>query len=260
MNKNIIDNTAGDPYDRWWQKYDTRWAYFQAPITAKDALGFRFPVPSKYSHDLLEVIIKHRFLKGPGSLEVKAGNFEVFNTKNRTRVTMAILVGSLALMDERLAVVYNALSVMYGLTVPRKKRKMLKDFFSIIESVDNKSTSFGVSEYQGSCPRKRIKIPQENGADVFKNVRVADGSMSDVSRRPIGPNPTPSDTSVSTTENDHFAPLDLDDAFAFLKRVKEEHAGMGPYNGLLDILAGLGRGTINTLGMAGRVVRLFGDK
>jgi hypothetical protein len=68
---------------------DTRWTFFQAPLLVEDALGFKFPVPSEYDYELLNAIIKHRFLEGPGSLEIKAGNYELFNTKNSKQVTSA---------------------------------------------------------------------------------------------------------------------------------------------------------------------------
>ena len=64
-----------------------------------------FPVPSEYGFDLLDVIVRHRFESGPGSLEVKAGDYEMFSTRNSshvitsatlllpgTEITMAILI------------------------------------------------------------------------------------------------------------------------------------------------------------------------
>jgi hypothetical protein len=85
---------------------DTRWTFFQAPLAIEDALGFKFPVPSEYDYQLLDTIIKHRFLDGPGSLEVKVGNYELFKTTDSkqvlssstrmlpgTNITMAILIG-----------------------------------------------------------------------------------------------------------------------------------------------------------------------
>ncbi|KAH6714436.1 hypothetical protein BKA61DRAFT_481678 [Leptodontidium sp. MPI-SDFR-AT-0119] len=65
---------------------DTRWTFFQAPIVVEDALGLKFPLPSEYDFLLLDTIIKHRFLEGLGSLEVKVGNYEFFNTKQSTEV------------------------------------------------------------------------------------------------------------------------------------------------------------------------------
>lgn len=61
---------------------NTKWTFFQAPLIEEDALGFKFPVPSEYDFELLNAIIKHRFLEGPGSSEVQADNYEIFSTKN----------------------------------------------------------------------------------------------------------------------------------------------------------------------------------
>ncbi len=44
-----------------------------------DALGFKFLVPLEYDFELLNVVIKHRFLEGPASSEVQAGNYEIFS-------------------------------------------------------------------------------------------------------------------------------------------------------------------------------------
>jgi hypothetical protein len=84
---------------------DTRWSFFQSPLVVEDALGFKFPVPSEYDYELLDTIIKHRFQDGPGCLEVNAGNYEIFKSKERnqiisvgvrllpgTAITMAVLV------------------------------------------------------------------------------------------------------------------------------------------------------------------------
>ncbi|KAF2664238.1 hypothetical protein BT63DRAFT_104735 [Microthyrium microscopicum] len=92
---------------------DTRLSYFQPPVQVEDALGHKFLLPSEFEFDLLEVIIKHRFRTGPGSLEVKVGNYEVFDAKNSNhilvstekfipgaRVTMAVLVPATTLSDE----------------------------------------------------------------------------------------------------------------------------------------------------------------
>jgi len=80
---------------------DPRWTFFQAPLVVEDALGFKFPVPSEYDYELLNAIIQHRFLEGPGSLEVKAGNYELLNIKDRKQVlstTTRTLPGSTIMM------------------------------------------------------------------------------------------------------------------------------------------------------------------
>jgi hypothetical protein len=70
-------------------------------------------VPSEYDFDLLDAVIRHKFKTGPGSLNVRAGNYEYFKTKNSndvlsrttrllpgTGITMAIIVGHPTLTDE----------------------------------------------------------------------------------------------------------------------------------------------------------------
>ncbi|KAF2797253.1 hypothetical protein K505DRAFT_298803 [Melanomma pulvis-pyrius CBS 109.77] len=97
---------------------DTRWSFFQVPLVIvveviEDALGCKFPVPSEYDFDLLEAVIKQRFKTGPGSLNVQAGNYEYFKTKNSndvlsrttrllpgTAITMAIIVVRPTLTDQ----------------------------------------------------------------------------------------------------------------------------------------------------------------
>lgn len=92
---------------------DIRWSFFQAPLVVEDALGYKFPVPSEYDFDILEAVIKQRFHTGPGSVDVKAGNYEYFMTKNSkevltrtsrllpgTAITMAIIVVGPSLTDK----------------------------------------------------------------------------------------------------------------------------------------------------------------
>lgn len=49
-------------------------------------MGLKFPVPSEYDPDLLDAIIRHRFLEGPGSLEVTLGNYELFHARDSSQV------------------------------------------------------------------------------------------------------------------------------------------------------------------------------
>jgi hypothetical protein len=67
---------------------DTRWTFFQAPVILEDALGRNMLIPSEYSVDYLEVLIQHRFREGPGSQEVKFGQYEV-NLANRRAIAIA---------------------------------------------------------------------------------------------------------------------------------------------------------------------------
>ena len=65
---------------------DTRFTYFQAPIKVEDALGRAFPFSSECSIEALDAEIRSRFKKGPGKIEVMAGDFELFNAKNAKQV------------------------------------------------------------------------------------------------------------------------------------------------------------------------------
>ena len=65
---------------------DTRFTYFQAPVKVEDALGRVFPFSSECSVEALDAEIRSRFKKGPGKIEVMAGDFELFNAKNADQV------------------------------------------------------------------------------------------------------------------------------------------------------------------------------
>ncbi|KAL0258651.1 hypothetical protein SLS55_006148 [Diplodia seriata] len=84
---------------------DTRWTFFQDPFLVEDALGRRFPIPSEYDFNLMNVVIQARFEEGPGSEDVRLGNYELVQTRNSkyaissgtylrpgTMITMAIVV------------------------------------------------------------------------------------------------------------------------------------------------------------------------
>jgi hypothetical protein len=43
-------------------------------------------VPSEYTFGDLEAIIQRRFRTGPGRIQVRNGNFELFNSKNRKQI------------------------------------------------------------------------------------------------------------------------------------------------------------------------------
>jgi len=85
---------------------DIRWTFLQDPILVEDALGRKFPVPSEYDFGLLDRIIRHKFETGPGSAEVKWGDYQILDAKDRNLVlssqsrlrpgsllVMAILIG-----------------------------------------------------------------------------------------------------------------------------------------------------------------------
>ena len=68
---------------------DTRFTYFQAFVKVEDVLGRVFPFPSECSVSALNAEIKARFKEGPGKKEVKAGNYEIFNTKDSKQLLTA---------------------------------------------------------------------------------------------------------------------------------------------------------------------------
>ncbi|KAH3960392.1 hypothetical protein HBI73_176210 [Parastagonospora nodorum] len=86
---------------------DTRFTYFQAPFQVEDALGFVYPVPSEFTLDEVENILRYKFRKGPGASAVRRGEFELCKTKRRTEaitettrllpgmaITMAVIIAS----------------------------------------------------------------------------------------------------------------------------------------------------------------------
>ncbi|KAM7182783.1 hypothetical protein V8F20_012840 [Naviculisporaceae sp. PSN 640] len=62
---------------------DARWSYFQSPVRVEDALGRVFPVPSEYSMCQLHAILRYRFRKGPGDLQVRHGDFILTDRRNK---------------------------------------------------------------------------------------------------------------------------------------------------------------------------------
>lgn len=77
---------------------DTRWTYFQAPTRVEDALGRVFPVPSEYSMSELHALLRYHFRKGPGSQQVRNGDFKLTDRRNRAvlnRVSMPELLPGL---------------------------------------------------------------------------------------------------------------------------------------------------------------------
>ncbi|KAE9376260.1 hypothetical protein N431DRAFT_400365 [Stipitochalara longipes BDJ] len=58
---------------------DHTWA--QSPFKFEDALGRRFVIPSEYDWDKVEAIIQAHFKKGPGSVKVRSGDYELFDQR-----------------------------------------------------------------------------------------------------------------------------------------------------------------------------------
>jgi hypothetical protein len=55
----------------------------------EDALGLKFPVPSEYDCELLNVLIKHRFQEGPGSDKISADDYELSKTIKNTKTVIS---------------------------------------------------------------------------------------------------------------------------------------------------------------------------
>lgn len=64
---------------------DARWIWFQEPFKVEDALGIKFPIPAEYNFDLIDAIIKTRFKSGPGSRDVRLGNYELVQARNSSQ-------------------------------------------------------------------------------------------------------------------------------------------------------------------------------
>lgn len=80
---------------------DVRWTFLQEPVLVEDALGRKFPVPSEYDFSLLDRIIRHKCETGPGSDQVKQGDYQVLDAKKRDMILSAqsrLRPGSLLLM------------------------------------------------------------------------------------------------------------------------------------------------------------------
>ncbi|KAI9666616.1 MAG: hypothetical protein M1821_004552 [Bathelium mastoideum] len=179
---------------------DTRWTFFQAPLAVEDALGCKFPVPSEYDFDLLDAIIKHRFKAGPGSLDIQAGNYEYFNTKNSnnvlsrtsqllpgTAITMAVIVTRPTLTDEtcpmpKCCSIQTAEAAGGGRTCctcnvwfspTGKKRKSLHDLLSAIPAVSSSlANNYEPNDNTRACKRTKLASVKEDMI-VFKNVRLS---------------------------------------------------------------------------------------
>lgn len=88
-------------------RIDTQWTFFQKPYVFEDALGRKYPIASEYNFELIQAIIKEKFLGMPGYRQVLLGNYELFKTQNAresisvdtylppgSAITMAILLNA----------------------------------------------------------------------------------------------------------------------------------------------------------------------
>ncbi|TVY87151.1 hypothetical protein LAWI1_G007091 [Lachnellula willkommii] len=181
---------------------DAKWIFFQAPLMVEDALGFKFPVPSEYDFKLLNAIIKHRFLEGPGSSEVQADNYEIFSAKNsqvviseNTRLLPGASIIMATLLDKPAGKVYTDETCPMprcGSILTRaapgggriceqcnvwfdhsKKKRSLEFLLSNLELEDDASSedSFGSENLEG---RPKKVSDSEESLDFFKNVKLAE--------------------------------------------------------------------------------------
>ena len=65
---------------------DVRWSHFQQPLLIEDALGRKYPVPSEGDFGMLDALLRYKFREGPGSRQVRAGNYELCKTSRRSEV------------------------------------------------------------------------------------------------------------------------------------------------------------------------------
>ncbi|WPG98474.1 Hypothetical protein R9X50_00126500 [Acrodontium crateriforme] len=86
---------------------DTKHTWFQEPIRFEDAFGRIIPVPSEYGWSKMEAIILDQFSCGPGHDKVFAGEYELFDSKDSSKIiagsnsifapgmsiTMAVVIG-----------------------------------------------------------------------------------------------------------------------------------------------------------------------
>ncbi|KAF2195563.1 hypothetical protein K469DRAFT_722762 [Zopfia rhizophila CBS 207.26] len=74
---------------RYQLPLDTRCTFFQTPYLFEDALGRKYPIPSKFNFELMQTVIKGQFLRMPGYRQVLLGNYELFKTGNSQQIVSA---------------------------------------------------------------------------------------------------------------------------------------------------------------------------
>ncbi|KIM99853.1 hypothetical protein OIDMADRAFT_125485 [Oidiodendron maius Zn] len=87
---------------------DVRHTWFQEPLRLNDAFGRTIPIPVEFRWSTLEAIIHDQFCCSPGSEKVFAGEYEIFDTEDSSRlitqqnfsllrpgssITMAMVIG-----------------------------------------------------------------------------------------------------------------------------------------------------------------------
>ncbi|KAH5398360.1 hypothetical protein HBI67_214670 [Parastagonospora nodorum] len=235
---------------------DTRWAFFQAPLAVEDALGFRFPVPSEYDFDLLEAVIRQRFKTGPGSLEVRAGNYEYLKTNNSTDVlsqntrllpgssiTMAVIVDRSSMTDEACPMSRcdsiqtneffgggrNHCKCGVWFSPTQKKPKSIHDpikaTLSLTGSAKNPSPPI---DFDGVNKRAKVEFVERN-EDMFKNVRLAQREVEHSILLPSDSAEGLPDAGfisvVQDTEiQEERGPIEFNQAISYVNRVKNRFA------------------------------------
>ncbi|KAK3902573.1 hypothetical protein C8A05DRAFT_33716 [Staphylotrichum tortipilum] len=181
---------------------DIRWAFLQEPVLVEDALGRKFPVPSEYDFSLLDRIIRHKFDTGPGSAEVKHGDYQILDAKKRdsalspqsrlrpgSLLLMALLVGKppSALADRACPMPHctsvRTIQVEGGGRVccgvwfaeTEQKRKSRNDLWEASRSMEKSTRKRDLDNDgdQEAPPAKRQK-PRHDDEMEFKYVALAD--------------------------------------------------------------------------------------
>ncbi|KUJ10036.1 uncharacterized protein LY89DRAFT_710862 [Mollisia scopiformis] len=236
---------------------DAKWTFFQAPLIVEDALGLKFPVPSEYDFGLLNAIIKHRFLDGPGSVEVQTDNYELFSAKNSQVViseNVRLLPGASIIMA---ILLYKPASKVYTdetCPMPRcgstlttaapgggrickrcnvwfdqssKKRKL--DLFLYDIDIRDGATSKDLSKSNNPGGRTKSASDSEESLDFFRNVKLAEEILQE-----LNPVIIPADDKPI---RDGRGPAEFNDAISFVNKIKSRYQDKPEiYREFLDIL------------------------
>ncbi|PVI07738.1 hypothetical protein DM02DRAFT_580489 [Periconia macrospinosa] len=271
---------------------DTRFTFFQTPLACEDALGFKYPIPSEWDYGMVENHIRYRFREGIGSRDVRAGNWELFKTKNSedvispfTRllpgleITMAIIVTTPPVLSDETCPIFSCRSRETTLAPSRgricctcgtyfsratKKRIGLEALAEAIDSRSSETTHGGTHSdsiplYWGKdVQNDSILRDEQNG---LKNVRWSE-EEEDLQLPPSDDEsdvefPGRNDIPPSLNPSDPPGPV-LDDALSYLDHIKVTfREAPSVYNSFLDVMAGFRRGIIDTPRVMALVAELF---
>lgn len=255
---------------------DGRWTFFQAPLIVEDALGFKFPVPSEYDFKLLNAIIKHRFLEGPGSLEVQADNYELFSAKNSQVViseNVRLLPGASIIMAILLAKPASKVYTDETCPMPRcgstlttaapgggriceqctvwfdhsKKKRKLDFFLSDIDSGDDTSSKDFSRSKNLEGQTKKVSNSEES-LECFKNVKLAEEILQELNSAVDGPTV------------DQLGPVELNHAMAYVNKIKNRYQDKPEvYKQFLEILQTYQRESKPIQDVYAQLTHLFAD-